>query len=377
MHDGHDAGTPMNGDPQASAELLAARPSRRGPAKTGKVNIRDIAEKAGVSSATVSNVMRGAPNVSERTRKRVMQVVDELGYVPNAHALALTTPPNSVTLVVRAIAGGTYADMMSGVEREVTSRHMTFRLISTGLAQHTMDQVVNDLLSQRPKVAVVSADSGSDQEQDVKLAGNLRQFDNVGTKVVVLGRPRLTLPERIGVVDYTNERGMYEMTRYMISMGHTRFLYMGIMHASSVFHARYQGFLRALREAGIEHDPQYDTERFGDRADNVSDLLSRYHAGARFTAVVAATDSMALDAIVALRGLGLSVPDQVSVSGFDDMPYAEDLCVPLSTVHVPFLEMGRVAVRIGMGERENDVIMPTELAIRRSIMPPDPSVLER
>lgn len=353
----------------------SAKPMRRGPAKTAKVNIRDIAEKAGVSAATVSNVMRKAPNVSQKTRERVLKVIDELGYVPNAHALALTTPPNSVTLMVKMIAGSTYAEMMSGVEREVGSRHMTFRLISTGLS-NDVDQAINDLLAQRPRVAIVMADSGSDKEQDARINADFERFANVGTKIVVLARPRLTLPQGVGVVDYTNEQGMYEMTKYMISMGHRQLLYVGIVRESSVFHARYQGFLRALKEAGIAHDGRYDVPTLGDRPENVSALLSRYHAGARFTGVVAAADFVALDAIVALRSLGLSVPGQVSVSGFDDMPYAEDLTVPLSTVHVPFQEMGRTAVRVGMGEMEDDVIMPTELVIRQSILPPDESVLQ-
>ncbi|KAB8291045.1 LacI family DNA-binding transcriptional regulator [Bifidobacterium avesanii] len=353
------------------------RHARRGPAKTGQSNISDIARLAGVSTATVSRVMRGKGSISEATRAKVMKVVDELGYVPNAHARALTTPPNSVTMVVRAITGGTYSDLMAGVEREVSSRNMTFRLISTGTREGGLQRVVDDLLSQRPKVAVMLADAGTDAEQDEVLNDAFDQLGRVGTKIVLAGRPRLTLNPGIGVVDYANEQGMHDLTAYMVSMGHRCFLFAGKADVSSVFDARYQGFRRALEEAGIAYDPRYDIVRTDDRKTNVEALVSAYAAGARFTAVVASTDAVALDMIYGLRTLGLAVPEQVSVGGFDDMPYAEDLIVPLSTVHVPFAEVGRTAVRMGLGECPDDCVLPTSLAIRRSILPSDGPVLER
>lgn len=350
--------------------VCGVRRARRGPAKTGQANISDIARLAGVSTATVSRVMRSKDGVSEATRTKVLRVVDDLGYVPNAHALALTTPPNSVTMVVRAISGGTYTDLMAGVEREAAGHDMTFRLISTGVGEGGLERVVGELLSQRPKVAVLLADSGSDREQDTVLNAALDQFASVGTTVVIAGRPRLTLDSSIGVVDYANEQGAHDMTAYMIARGHRRFLFAGRADVSSVFRARYRGFLRALEEAGITHDPSRDVGRLEDREANIEALAMSYASGARFTAVVASTDAVALDMIHGLRSLGLSVPDQVSVAGFDDMPYAEDLIVPLSTVHVPFGEIGRAAVRMGLGKGDRDVTVPVHLAIRGSIVPP-------
>ncbi|NMN00879.1 LacI family transcriptional regulator [Bifidobacterium sp. DSM 109958] len=349
----------------------AARHSKPGPAKTGQANIADIARLAGVSTATVSRVMRGKGSVSQATRDKVMKVVDDLGYVPNAHALALTTPPNSVTMVVRTISGGTYADLMSGVEQEVSSRGMTFRLISTGMRVGGLQRVVDDLLSQRPKVAVMLADAGTDVEQDEVLNDSFEQLSRVGTTAVLAGRPRLSLNPGIGVVDYANEQGMHDLTRYMISLGHRAFLFVGKADISSVFSARYRGFLRALDEAGIVHDPRFDVARTDDRRTNMDALAAAYAAGGRFTAVVASTDAIALDAIYGLRTLGLDVPRQVSVGGFDDMPYAGDLVVPLSTVHVPFADLGRAAVKVGLGDMPLDVSVPTHLVVRRSILPPD------
>lgn len=356
----------------------ASEPShraRRGPAKTGQTNIADIARLSGVSTATVSRVMRGNGSVSKATREKVLKVVNDLGYVPNAHALALTTPPNSVTMVVRVITGGTYANIMSGVERESSERDMTFRLISTGRKTGGLARVVSDLVSQRPKIAVMLADAATDREQDEVLNASIDQLSSVGTKVVVAGRPRLMLAPEIGVVDYANEQGIHDMTAYMIAQGHRRFLFAGKAEMSSVFAARYRGFRRALEEAGLEHDPRFDIDRSDDRQENVNALIGMYTAGARFTAIVASTDALALDMIVGLRTLGLSVPGQVSVSGFDDMPYAEDLIVPLSTVHVPFTELGQTAVRMGLGECSADCTLPTHLTVRQSILPPGADAL--
>lgn len=352
----------------ASAHSAGNGKSRKGPAKTAGANIRDIAAAAGVSVATVSRVMRGNAKVSDETRAKVEQAVKELGYVPNAHALALTTPPNSVTLVMRSITGGTYSEMAGAVADEAVRRGMTFRLIATGGTRVDGKAVLTDLLAQRPRVAIIVADDDPGSIKDAELNEYVDQFESMGTTLVALARPRIDLSERIGVIDYANERGVYMMTKYLISLGHRDMLFAGVRTASPIFTQRYQGFLKALAEAGIDHDPAGDLPFDGNREADAAGVVARYRTGAPFTAVVGVTDVAALDAINALQSLGVDVPGQVSVGGFDDMPYSGDLIVPLTTVHVPFAQMGATAVRIGLGNLK-DVMMSAELVVRRSTGP--------
>ncbi|MCH9276863.1 LacI family transcriptional regulator [Bifidobacterium amazonense] len=357
----------MQSEPAADPRHVVT--GRKGPAKTAGANIRDIAAAAGVSVATVSRVMRGNVKVSDATKAKVEQAVNALGYVPNAHARALTTPPNSVTLVLRSIRGGTYGDMVGELAHEVVRRGMACRLIATGgSAQVDAHAVLTDLLAQRPRVAIVMADDDPGAITDDELNGYADRFESMGTTLVALARPRCALSERIRVVDYENEPGMYKMTRYLLSMGHRDMLYVGKRAHSEIFAARYRGFLRALREAGIRHDEAsdlvYDPVRYSDTAR----IVSRYRDGSPFTAVVGATDMLALDAINALRSLDVSVPQQISVAGFDDMPLSDELVVPLTTVHISFAEMGVAAVRLGL-DGGGDIMMPSELVIRESAMP--------
>ncbi|MBS6947298.1 MAG: LacI family DNA-binding transcriptional regulator [Bifidobacterium scardovii] len=352
----------------ASAHSAGNGKSRKGPAKTAGANIRDIAAAAGVSVATVSRVMRGNAKVSDETRAKVEQAVKDLGYVPNAHALALTTPPNSVTLVMRSITGGTYSEMAGAVADEAIRRGMTFRLIATGGARVDGKAVLTDLLAQRPRVAIIVADDDPGSIKDAELNEYVGQFESMGTTLVALARPRIDLADRIGVVDYANERGVYMMTKYLISLGHRDMLFVGVRTASPIFTQRYQGFLKALADAGIDHDPAGDLPFDGNRAADAANVVARYRDGSPFTAVVGVTDVAALDSINALQSLGVAVPGQISAGGFDDMPYAGDLIVPLTTVHVPFAQMGATAVRIGLGNLK-DVMMPAELVVRKSTGP--------
>ncbi|KAB8286992.1 LacI family transcriptional regulator [Bifidobacterium ramosum] len=342
--------------------------ARKGPAKTADVNIRDIAATAGVSIATVSRVMRGNAKVSDVTRAKVERAVETFGYVPNAHARALTTPPNSVALVMREITGGAYADMAAALADETIRRGKTFRLIATGGTQVDAHAVLTDLLAQRPRVAVIVADDDPGAIRDTDLNEYVDRFASMGTSLVAMARPRLGLDPRIGVVDYANETGTYAATRYLISLGHRDMLFVGVREGSAVFTQRYRGFLRALDEAGIAHDPAGDLPFAADRTADQAAVAGRWRSGRRFTAVVGVTDVAALDAIVALRSAGVDVPRDVSVVGFDDMPFAGDLIVPLTTVHVPFADMGVAAVRMGL-DGGDDVTIPAGLVVRRSTAP--------
>lgn len=344
--------------------------SHSGPRKTAKANIRDVARLAGVSVATVSRVIGGTVPVSKDTAERVGKAMMQLDYVPNAHARALASPPSSVVLMTGSVPFGSYSILASGVERETREQGLDFQLVTNGDDWQHPDRVLERMLSLRAKVAVVAGGSSTMTQFDRKINDMLGQFESVGTAVAVVGRPRLDLDERINVVDYDNRDGMRQATRHLLELGHRRIAFAGRVPASATFEERYEGFREALAEAGVTHDEARDLPWADDREADAAAIKALLTRDPGITAVVCLTDTMAVSVMTGLRELGLSVPADVSVVGFDDIPFAADFAAPLTTVHVPFDGMGASVVSLALSQGQSDLIMDTELIVRGSTAAP-------
>lgn len=337
-----------------------------GPESGGGVTIRDIAIAAGVSVATVSRVLGGTYPVAKNTRTQVLNAIDELGYIPNAHAQALAKPCNSVVLVVPRILGGTYVDLMAGVNDAAEERGMTFQLLTAGGDWLHLDDAFRKALAQRAKVVIFAA-AGVDVDLfDKALNRNMPQFEAIGATVVVVARPRHNLSANVRVVDYANKEGMEGNVSRLIDMGHRNLIYVGAANDAGVRGNRYRGFLSACDKAGLEHDLSGDVDGLGASDRDMTMFLPAYLVRPETTAIVCATDIMALGVIRELKKRHVCIPQDVAVTGFDDIPLADSLIVPLTTVHAPFLEMGRMAVSVGLDKNTTEITLPTKLVIRES-----------
>ncbi|HSN12537.1 MAG TPA: LacI family DNA-binding transcriptional regulator [Propionibacteriaceae bacterium] len=352
---------------------IAAPRRRRGPAPVGGANIRDVARHAGVSVATVSRVLAGGDNVSQKTRDRVRASMEQLDFVINGHARALGgrgTP--LVALVLDDVFGPSFAALARGVEHGATERSHLLVMSTTHNSPDRELEIVNMLQEQRPAAVLWLGplyDRPADEERVVSYAETLRV---VGAPLVVCARGPLPSAPQISSVGYDNEAGARAITRHLIELGHREILFAGADPTHHASRRRLAGHLSAMEEAGLPtpdalHPPGDFNAGSGRQA--VMEALS---AGTRFTALVGVVDAVALSARQALQERGLRVPDDVSVTGFDDIDPLPGLDLGLTSVRVPFEEVGRRALSLALDRAAGEhVVLPVDVTVRGSTRPVD------
>jgi DNA-binding LacI/PurR family transcriptional regulator len=335
-------------------------------------SIKDVARTVGVSTATVSRALRGLPRVSDSTRVRVLQAAAELDYVASPTAAGLASGhTRAVGVVVPFVSRWFFASVVQGAEAPF--RRAGYDLLLYNLAGDTEARqrvFQTHLLRKRVDAVLVLALAPSEQEV-ASLARLNRPVAAVGA----------TVPgwASVGIDDEDTAR---TAMRHLLQLGHRRIGYIGgSLEEQLDFaapRARLAGYRAAMREAGAGLDPGWQTVsdftvRGGVAA--MQRLLTGEHPMP--TAVFAASDEMAIGAVHAARGLGLRVPEDVSVIGVDDHEMAEYF--DLTTVAQPVHEQGRLAAELlleamtagAAAETAAPVVtMPTRLVVRGTTAPP-------
>jgi LacI family transcriptional regulator len=328
------------------------------------VTIAQVALEAGVSAMTVSNVVNGRAGASKETRRRVLEVVKRLGYVRNPErgrpgrtgligVLTLDLTTQYALEIVRGIA-----DELAEAEFEA--------LISASYQDATRERERVSFLAGGLVDGIVLVAPLLEQETLDVLEGS-----TVPVIVVDPRRHDVNVP-RIIVDNYS---GMRLATEHILSLGHHRVGYLGGDPDFESASQRRKGFQDAMRLRNLAVDEALVREcsfTVSSGFREASDLIKRE----RPTAIVAAADLIALGAIDAARANGLSVPSDLSVIGFDDIPQAADSFPPLTTVRQPLHDMGQLAVRYLLNQIDGrpplpDVLtMPTTLMIRDTVAGP-------
>lgn len=324
------------------------------PPATGRPSLADVAKRAGVSSQTVSRVVRGADVVAKDTRERVMAVVSELGYQPNLAARSLSQRRTGVVHVVNATPlfhghARTFLEVVGAVGE--LGLHTSMSVVPFG-----EDLTLNRLIPMGVDGVVI-------------LGGHSRskywaEMAEARVPVVFVGQRR-GLPPSVSSVGIDQAHGALLATRHLIEAGHNRLLH--VCGPSDWLDAedRRDGFVAACDEAGIA---------FEKLSSPTWDALSAYDLAARMPqgidGVFASNDHLALGVMRRFHERGVAVPDDVSVVGFDDAEGSDCFWPPLSTVRQPFKELGHAAVGqltrlIDGGAPEHTLIQP-ELVVRGS-----------
>ncbi|MDN0198856.1 LacI family DNA-binding transcriptional regulator [Streptomyces sp. S.PNR 29] len=323
------------------------------------MTIAYIAESAGVSVPTVSKVLNGRSGVSEETRARVEQLIHQYGY---------RKPPknrsNLVELVFRELESMWAVEIIRGVER-VARRSGVGVLVSEFGLHDTAARTIDDTVGRRPR-CVLSVAQLSETERE--------QLTAKGIPFVVFD-PIDELPDDVPFVGATNWRGGQAATRHLTALGHRRIaMIAGPDHPFC--RARLSGYVSALVEAGLPTEPDLMVKTLLTREHGYAaarELLSRPD---RPTAVFTANDMQALGVYQAARELGLRIPHDLSVVGFDDVPVVAWMDPPLTTVHQPLTEMAaaatELALALGRGEDVSQLGLEiaTTLTVRESTAPP-------
>ncbi|WP_461059864.1 LacI family DNA-binding transcriptional regulator [Streptomyces pseudoechinosporeus] len=334
--------------------------------------IRDVAAKAGVSVATVSRALAGNYPVSAATRARVMAAVESLHYVVNVHAKALSGQvAGPIALVIQDITGPSLAQVAAGVEQEAASRGRLSLVCATHGDRKREDDLVQLMREQHAAAVLLVGGAMVDEGYHQRMAEYARALDAAGSRLVLVGRPALPGNLPVTVVEYDNRGGAFQAADQLLSAGHRRILCLGSIPELSTGQQRRGGYLHALRAHGVPHAEELDIPGPYTRVSGYQRTREALVSSLDFTAILAGTDMVAVGALAALREAGLDVPGDISLVGFDDVPFAADLTPALTTVRVPYEDLGRTAVRLALEREErladDHVVLSTQLVIRQSV----------
>ncbi|MEU1302844.1 LacI family DNA-binding transcriptional regulator [Streptomyces shenzhenensis] len=344
------------------------------------VTLADVAARAQVSPATVSRVLNGNYPVAAATRERVLRAVDELDYVLNGPASALAAATSDlVGILVNDIADPFFGIMASAIQNEIggpggrAGGERLAVVCNTGGSPERELTYLTLLQRQRAAAVVLTGGAVEDAPHVAAVAAKLRKLTAAGTRVVLCGRPPAPDAEAVALT-FDNRGGGRELTEHLIGLGHRRLGYITGPKERTTTRHRLEGHRAALAAAGIEEDPRWTVHGGYDRGAGHEATLELLRRDPSLTAVVAANDSVALGACAALRESGLRIPEDVSVAGFDDLPFSIDAVPALTTVRLPLAEAGARAGRIAMGREEAPpdgiATINGELTIRGSSGPP-------
>ena len=336
--------------------------------------IRDVAARAGVSHQTVSRVINGHGSVSEDTRERVRAAIEQLGYVPSPIARGLISDrTHSLGLVTSEISDHFFAEVAAGAEVEAR-RHGYYLMIASVEESAPGDEhAYLRLMLERRVEGLIIASPSPPLSADHVLPG-------LTERVPIVALAASHDLSGVTVVDVDNERGGFDATTLLLERGHRRIATITGPGEWPSAAYRLDGYFNALHQAGVEPDASLveHCEDWGLAAgqEGVRRLLER---GARFTAIFAQSDLIAIGAIQMLRAHGLGVPDDVSVVGYDDIPMAAFVDPALTTVNQPMREVGELAAGIlldvlggdGAAEQPPGVhLLPARVVVRESVGPP-------
>lgn len=314
-----------------------------GNGRTAKPTINDVARLAGVSKKTVSRVINRSPLLNDDTRERVEQVIRDLGYVPNPQARALALRRN---FLIGLIHDNPNAQMVLNVQHGIlealagTEFEMVVRPVDR--TSSTMLDDVRHFLERQRLYGVVLLPPISENDALAALC------DEVDCRYVRMGSAQLDAPEHM--VASNDREVVREATDYLIQQGHRL---IGLVEGPDGFRSareRREGFEDALKAAGLTLPRSmiargnYRFETGVTAANRLLDLTPRP------TAIFASNDEMAAGVVYAARERGISVPDNLSVIGFDDTPIAAHIWPPLTTVRWPIAAMAGTAARKLVGE---------------------------
>lgn len=323
-------------------------------AHRGRVTIRDVAGRAGVSVATVSRVLAGNYPTSAAARAKVLRAVKDLDYVIDGRARALAgTGPKTVAVIVSSVDSAFYAGVAQGVEQEAAARGRLCMVCSHGGDEARELALVQMMREQRSEFVVLVGGAVEDERYRARLTEYAHGLAAAGSRLVLCGRPAPSPDMPVLVVEYDNEAGAYAVVSHLLAAGHRDILYLGMMPGHSTVEPRIAGYRRALADHGLGPAAERTAGQGLGRAHGYAamrQILDECGGRPAFTAVFAGDDQAAAGAMAAMREQGLRTPADISVVGYNNDGLAQDLNPPLTTVNIPAYELGRESVRLALAE---------------------------
>lgn len=332
--------------------------------------LRDVAEAAGVHPATASRALNPATRglVNAETARRVIKVAESLGYRPNPIARGLKTSKSStIGLVIPDLTNPLFPPIVRGIEEVLDGAGYSGLLVNTDNDPDRERTQVESLRSRQVEGLIIAT---AHLQHPL-----LEQLQREGVPMVMVNRR----PANVDVSSVTADdaAGVELAVDHLALLGHRRIAHLAGPETTSTGVNRARAYRGAIRDLGLDDDPalirtcSYWSEDAGATA-----LRQLYDDGVDFTAIVAGNDLIALGCYDVFAERGLSCPDDISVIGFNDMPFLDKLRPPLTTIAIPHHQLGTEAARLLLdtvaepGRAARSVLLPPSLVVRGSTAPP-------
>ncbi len=330
------------------------------------ITIKDVARKAGVSISTVSRVINNSKPVSNEIRQRVLKIIEETGYVPNPLARSLVTKKSQlIGVIVPDISDFFMGELLNGIE-EVGKIYNYDIVLCNSYGEPDEELKYINLLKSKQVAGIIFVSWKMNQDHvdviekanipAVYISKNASEFD-------------------VYSVSINNFEASYDMTKYLIENGNKKIAFMKSSVQDSIMDSdRYRGYEKALEESDIEIDENLVKE--GDATSESGYYLMSELIEAKDIpdAVFASHDEIAVGVINCILDAGYKVPEDISVSGYNDIKLASLYRPALTTIKQPIYDMGAVSIRMivkminGEGLEDKKILLPYSLVERQSVL---------
>lgn len=330
------------------------------------VTIKDIARLANVSTATVSMVLNNKDNgITQKTRDRILKIAQELNYRPNRLARGLVTKrTNSLGFVLPDITNPFFPQVVRAAED--TANRYGYNLILCNTDDDAKkERLYIEVLKEKCVDGIIFTSSIKPNSKNINML--------LDYKIPFVFLDRCISADDAFVICTDGMQGMYDVVSYLIEMGHEKIAFISGPKESSTAFGRYRGYVKAIKKSGIQVDKKLIVEgdyKIDGGKKAMEELLKRKTS---FTAVACANDLMAIGAIEVLRKNNINIPEEISVTGFDDIVLSSVLQPKLTTVSQPCYEMGYEATKMlinlieGKMLKVNNLVLKPKLVIRDSV----------
>lgn len=332
--------------------------------------LRDVAQLAGVHPATASRALNPAtrPLVNADTARKVLRAAESIGYQPNPIARSLKTARTStVGLVIPDLTNPLFPPIVRGIEDVLTPAGYSAWIVNTDNDLAREETQVESLRSRQVEGLIIAT-----ARRDHPLLARLHRQ---GIKMVLVNRrvEGLDLPS----VTADDDTGIGLAVTHLAELGHTRIAHLAGPQITSTGLTRARAFRHAIRDHGLADDPVLIVEcGYWSETAGALALRTLLDSGADFTAVVAGNDLIALGCYDVFAERGMSCPQDMSVVGFNEMPFLDKMNPPLTTVSVPHYEIGSEAARLLLDTIDDperparSILLAPSMVVRASTAPP-------
>lgn len=321
-------------------------PRTQETSRTQLPTLADVARRAKVSTATVSRCLNAPDRVVEKTRKRVLDAVAELGYTPHFGAQALAAKrTNTFGAIVPTMENAIFARGLQAFQEELEQRGITLLVASSSYRQDLEEKQIRTLVARGADALLLI---GQDRRPEVYEFLQQRDVSFVTAWVHKPDGPHLS-------IGFDNRRAMKALVRRVLDMGHRSLGYITAeIEGNDRARGRCFGVIEALEDAGLSRECLQVVTTPYSIANGAAALQRLVGGGARPTAVLCGNDVLAAGALMKAHELGIRVPDDMSITGFDDIELSQIVTPALTTVHVPHRNMGKGAAQMLIALRNGE-----------------------